>query len=172
MTTRIRILIACVAVVIAWTGGWSAAPLGATPDKEFQGVWRTVEVVVPGAPGSPSQILTPAATLAIFHGRHYSRVEVHTEQPRTPLVNVATATADQLRAVWGPFIGEGGTFAVEGNNTITMHATVAKNPADMNAGATSTYTYRRQGDLLLLTQVRTPAGPSPYPITVKLARVE
>ena len=135
-------------------------------------MWRTVEVTVPGAPGLPSQIFKPGATLAIFHGRHYSRVEVHSDQPRTPLANVTTASADEIRAVWGPFIGEAGTFEVGANNTITMQATVAKNPADMNTGAASAYTYKREGDLLLLTQVRTPAGPSRYPITVKLARVE
>lgn len=172
MTAHPRVLMAFVSLIIAMTAGWSAAPVAAVRDTEFQGVWRTVEVIVPGAPGSPSHILRPGATLAIFHGRHYSRVEVHADQPRSPLRNVTTASADEIRAVWGPFVGEAGTFAVEGNNTITMQATVAKNPADMNTGATSAYTYRRDGDLLLLTQVRTPAGPSRHPITVKLARVE
>ena len=103
----------------------------------------------------------PEATLAIFHGRHYSRVEVHAEQPRPLLADQATASADQLRAVWGPFVGEAGTFEVSGNDMITMQATVAKNPAAMTTGASSVYTYRREGDLLTLTQVRTPAGPSP-----------
>src|SRR5688572_27930112 len=42
----------------------------------FQGVWRTVEVVV--ATPTP-QVFRPDATLAIFHGSHYSRVEVHAE---------------------------------------------------------------------------------------------
>ena len=105
----------------------------------------------------------PEATLAIFHGRHYSRVEVHTEQPRPLLADQATRPADQLRAVWGPFVGEAGTFEVSGNNTITMHATVAKNPAAMTPGASSVYTYRREGDMLTLTQVRTPAGPTSNP---------
>ena len=172
MKTRTRILIASVAVVIAWTGGWSAAPLGATPDTQFQGVWRTVEVVVPGAPASPIQTLKPGATLAIFHGRHYSRVEVHADRPRTALANVNTASADELRAVWGPFVAEAGTFEVGANNTITLQPMVAKNPADMTNGATSAYTYKREGDLLLLTQVKTPTGPSRNPMTVKLARVE
>lgn len=172
MTTHTRILMACVAAIIVAAAGWRAAPLNAAPDTEFQGVWRTVEVVMPGAPGAPSRILKPGATLAIFHGRHYSRVEVHADQPRSPLANVTTASADEIRAVWGPFVGEAGTFEVRANNTITMQATVAKNPADMNSGATSAYTYRHDGALLLLTQLRTPAGPSKYPITVKLARVE
>jgi hypothetical protein len=172
MTTQIRILAACMATVIVATAGWSVVRLSAAPDSEFQGVWRTVEVVVPGAPGSPSHTFKPGATLAIFHGRHYGRVEVHSEEPRTPLANVMTASADDIRAVWGPFVAEAGTFDVGANYTVTMQATVAKNPADMNTGATSVYTYKREGDRLLLTQVRTPTGPSRNPITVTLARVE
>ncbi len=133
----------------------------------LEGVWRTVEVVVPGEHG---QTFKPQSTLAIFHGRHYSRVEVHAEQPRTPLTDPASASADQLRAVWGPFVGEAGTFEVSGNE-ITMQATVAKNPAAMTKGAVSVYTYRIDGDTLTLTQVRTHAGPS-APVTVKATRVE
>ena len=123
-------------------------------------------------PGRAARTFRPDATLAIFHGRHYSRVEVHAEQPRPLLADPASASADQLRAVWGPFVAEAGTFEVSGSNTITMHATVAKNPAAMQPGASSVYTYRREGDMLTLTQVRTPAGPSPNPVTVTLTRVE
>ena len=139
------------------------------PQAALQGVWRTVEVVVPGA---PAQIYRPDATLAIFQGRHYSRVEVHGEQARPLLADQAKASADELRAVWGPFVGEAGTFELSANNTVTMQATVAKNPAAMQPGAQSVFTYRREGDLLILTQLRTPAGPSPVAVTIKLARVE
>ena len=54
---------------------------------------------------------------------------------RARLDDPATASADQLRAVWGPFVGEAGTFEVNGTNAITMQATVAKNPAAMTKGA-------------------------------------
>jgi hypothetical protein len=137
------------------------------PKTQLDGVWRTVEVVVPGA---HSQTFKPQSTLAIFHGRHYSRIEVHAESPRTPLADPASASADQLRAVWGPFVGEAGTFDVSGNE-ITMQATVAKNPAAMKQGAVSVYTYRIDGNTLTLTQVRTHAGPS-APVTIKAIRVE
>jgi hypothetical protein len=73
--------------------------------------------------------------------------------------------------VWGPFVGEAGTFEVNGNE-ITMQATVSKNPSAMTKGAVSVYTFRRDGNTLTMTQVRTHAGPSPNPITVKLTRVE
>ena len=134
----------------------------------FEGVWRTVEVAVPGE--SPQTYRSPA-TLAIFHGKHYSRVEVHAEGARPLLTDPATASADELRAVWGPFIAEAGTFEVTGG-TVSMQATVAKNPAAMMNGATSVYTYQRNGDTLTLTQTRTPSGASAIPVTVKLVRVE
>jgi len=133
----------------------------------FEGVWRTVEVVVPGP---TPQTFRPAATLAIFHGKHYSRVEVQADGNRPVLKDAATASADELRAVWGPFVAEAGTFDVSGNN-ITMQALVAKSPAAMTTGATSVLSYQRSGDTLTLTQLRTPSGPSPA-VTIKLVRVE
>ena len=123
-------------------------------------------------PGPTPQTFRPAATLAIFHGKHYSRVEVHVEGARPVLKDPATASADELRAAWGPFVAEAGTFEVTGKNVVTMQAMVAKNPAAMTNGATSVFTYQRNGDTLTLTQVRTPSGPSAVPVTIKLVRVE
>lgn len=162
------IVISCGALIVAVVAGMTVAPSAQESNATFQGVWRTLEVVVPGAAAGTFR---PEASLAIFHGRHYSRVEVHAEQ-RPLLADQATATADQLRAVWGPFVGEAGTFELSGHNVITMRAAVAKNPAAMTPGASSVFTYRRGGDLLTLTQVRTHAGPSPNPVTIKLTRIE
>jgi len=128
--------------------------------------WRTVEVTFAG------RTEKPGATLAIFHGNHYSRVEEHIDAPRPLIADPATASADQLRATWGPFVGEAGTFEVGSGNTITMQATVAKNPAAMKPGAVSVYTWQRDGNTLTLTQVRTYSGSTSNPVTVKLARVE
>ena len=169
MVTRSKALASSSVLGLALVAGISVTPFAQEPNAALQGVWRTVEVVVPGA---PARTFRPTATLAIFHGRHYSRVEEHAEQPRPFLADQASASADQLRAVWGPFVAEAGTFELSGNNTITMQASVAKNPAAMKPGAQSVFTYRREGDFLILTQLRTPAGPSPDPITIKLTRVE
>lgn len=169
MTTHSNIVISCGALIVAMVAGRSAAPSAAEPNAAVQGVWRTLEVVVPGAAGGTFK---PDATLAIFHGRHYSRVEVHAERPRPLLADPATASADLLRAVWGPFVAEAGTFELSGSDVITMRATVAKNPAAMRDGASSVYRYRREDDRLMLTELHTPAGPSAQPITVTLGRVE
>jgi hypothetical protein len=149
----------------------TAAALTAKDSRAaFEGVWRTVDVVIPGP--TRQQTFKPGATLAIFHGKHYSRVEVHAEGPRPLLKDPAAASADELRAVWGPFIGEAGTFEISGKNTVTMQAMVAKNPAAMTNGATSVYTYQRNGDTMTLTQVRTHLGPTSAPATIRLVRVE
>jgi hypothetical protein len=169
MRTHSPIAISCWALVAAFAmimiGRPSAQEAGAT----FEGVWRTIEVTVPGP---AAQTFRPQATLAMFHGRHYSRIEVHADRPRPLLADPATASADQLRAVWGPFVGEAGTFELSGKDVITMRASVAKNPAAMASGASSVYTYRREGGLLTLTQVRTLNGPAANPIIVTLQRVE
>jgi hypothetical protein len=169
MTTHSTFAIWCGAlVIVATASGTTAVPSAAESNATLQGVWRTIEVVVSGA---PARTFRPGATLAIFHGRHYSRVEVHAEEPLAPLTDPSSASADQLRATWGPFVGEAGTFEVKGNE-IVMQATVSKNPSAMTKGAVSVYTFRRDGDTLTLTQVRTSGGPMANPITVKLTRVE
>ena len=166
MTTHLNVLASLsvvsgiFATVVALTANDSRAA--------FEGVWRTVEVVVQGP---TPQVFGPGATLAIFHGKHYSRVEVQAEGPRPVLKDPASASADELRAAWSPFVGEAGTFDLSGN-VVTMQALVAKNPAAMMNGATSVYTYERSGDTLMLTQVRTHADPVPAPVTIKLVRVE
>ena len=71
--------------------------------------------------------------------------------------------------MWRPFVGEAGTFDLT-RDTITMQATVAKNPAAMNPGAVSVYAYRQDGDTLSSIQVRGPAGANP--VTIRLVRSE
>ena len=80
MVTHLTALTSSAVLVLALTAGISVTASAQEPNAAFQGVWRTVEVVVPGA-GRLARY-RPDATLAIFHGRHYSRVEVHAEQPR------------------------------------------------------------------------------------------
>lgn len=168
MLNELKTFVPWSAVALVFVG--TAVTLTANdPRAAFHGVWKTVEVTVPGP---TLQTFRPAATLAIFHGKHYSRVEVHTEQDRPVLKNPAVASGDELRAAWGPFVGEAGTFEITGKNVVTLRATVAKNPAAMVAGTTSVFTYESSGDTLTLVQVSTPAGPATNPVTIKLARIE
>lgn len=144
---------------------------GQSQGGSLQGVWQTVEVAIAGATPRTITIPRPAPWLTIITARHYSRTEVQAEGPRPILADVAKATADELRAVWGPFVGEAGTYEVSGN-IVTMHPIASKNPAAMAPGAFIVSSYKLDGDTLWLAQQRNQIGPYPNPVTFKLVRVE
>jgi len=77
--------------------------------RSIQGVWQAVEVTIPGPTPQTIAIPEPRPNLTLITATHYSRVQIESEGPRPPLADVATASADQLRATWGPFSGEAGT---------------------------------------------------------------
>ena len=137
-----------------------------------QGVWEAVQVTMTGPSPRTITIPEPRANVTILTAKHYSRVEVHAEGPRPPIADIASATADELRAAWGPFFGEAGTYEITGGNTITMRPVAAKNPAAMAPGAFTTHTFRLQGDTLWVTDQRNQNGPIANPVTAKLVRIE
>ena len=62
---------------------------------------------------------------APLHSCKYRRLRApqissHPFKHLSPDGDPATASADQQRMVWGPFVEEAGTFEVSGNNTVTM----------------------------------------------------
>jgi hypothetical protein len=145
-----------------------AAVMSRSPSIE--GVWRPAEVTIPGP--EARRISQLQANLDIITAKHYSRVEIHTEGSRPGLADAATATADELRRVWGPVVAEAGSYEKSGGNTLTFHPVVAKNPSAMTPGSFATYAYRVTGDTLWLTQQRDQRGPVSNPPTIKLVRVE
>jgi hypothetical protein len=142
-----------------------------TTSKSIQGVWQVVEVTMTGPNPSTITIPEPRPNLTIITARHYSRVQIESEGARPMLTDPAKATADALRATWGPFYGEAGTYVVEGN-VITMRPMAAKNPAAMTPGAFTTWSYKLTGDTLVVTAERNEKGPIPNPVTVKAVRLE
>ena len=87
------------------------------------------------------------------------------------IADVTKATADELRAAWGPFAAEAGTYEITGN-LITMRPVAAKNPAAMAPGAFTTWSYRLEGNTLWVTAERNQKGPIANPVTVKCVRAE
>jgi hypothetical protein len=85
-------------------------------------VWRTAQVTIGGPGGRTITQLQP--NLAIITAKHYSRVEVHADGPRPDLPDPMTATADELRKVWGPVIAEAGTYDL-GSGTMTTGPEIA-----------------------------------------------
>jgi hypothetical protein len=163
-----RLLFAALSVGLFGSQGTAAQQ--STRDS-IQGVWRIVEATVTG-PGARTIAFTERPNLTIITARHYSRVEVQADGPRPILTDVAKATADELRTVWGPFVAETGTYEVTPGGSITMRPIASKNPAVMGPGVFITYAYTLDGDTLSLTQERNQNGPFANPFTLKLVRVE
>ena len=160
-----RFTLAPLAPALALTLGLSSAP----KPRSIQGVWRMIEVTMPGPNGRTITSVRP--NLAILTNTHYGRVEDHLEAPRPVVADVAHASAEELRAAWGPFVAEAGTYEISGN-ILTMRPIVAKNPAAMVAGAYSTFTFRLVGDTMWITSKSTDKGPVADAFTVKAVRVE
>jgi Lipocalin-like domain len=142
-----------------------------TTRPTMQGVWRIVEATIGGA-GGRTIPFGERPNLTIITAKHYSRVEVQSDGPRPLLADVAKATADELRAAWGPFVSEAGTYEVTDGRLITMRPIASKNPAIMGAGVFITYAYTLDANTLSLTQQRNQNGPIANPFTLKLTRVE
>lgn len=145
---------------------------GGSAQQSIQGVWQGVEITLTGPAARTITIREPRPNLIIITPRHYSRVEDQAEKPRPALADAAKASADELRAAWGPFVGEAGTYELTGDNLITMRPIVSKNPAVMGQGVFITYSLKRDGKTMWLTQQRNQNGPFANPFTIKLVRID
>jgi hypothetical protein len=154
--------------VAALTAGAAA---GQSKSGSLQGVWQTVEVSFPGPTPRTISLPQPPPNLTIITAKHYSRVQVDAEGPRPIPTDIAKASADELRAAWGPFVGEAGTYEISGGNVLTMRPVVAKNPAAMKSGAFTTWSYRLEGNTVWVTAKTNQNGPV-EPVTIKAVRVE
>jgi len=137
----------------------------------IQGVRHIVEAVTTG-PAARTIAFGDRPNLTIITASHYSRVEIQADGPRPALSDAAKATADELRAVWGPVVAETGSYELAPGGLVTMRPIASKNPAVMGSGVFITYTYTVSGDTLTLTQQRNQNGPYPNPFTLRLKRVE
>ncbi len=162
-----RVLLAALSVVLLADQAITAQ----SPQASIQGVWRIVEATIAG-PSPRTIAFADRPNLTIITAKHYSRVEVQADGPRPVVPDVAKATADELRAAWGPFVAETGTYEVESGGLVTMRPIASKNPAVMGRGIFITYAYKLDGNTLSLTQQRNQNGPFPNPFSLRLVRVE
>ena len=109
----------------------------------LQGVWQVMD-----ASGR-------SAGLYIFAGTHYSMMAASTERP--DIVDLSKATADEMRALYGPMSGNAGTYEIDGN-AVTIRPIVAKFPVVMKPGANEVYGFRIEDNVLSLTQQRNARG--------------
>ena len=137
---------------------------GGSDSTQMRGVWKAVEVTF----SEPAMTITPGPNLSIFAGTHYTRTLLAGDQ--SPVTDPAHATADQLRAAWGSFVGESGTYQMAAV-ALTLRPMVAKSGAAV--GKPIVYSYRFvDNDTLLVTTVSDRHGPVAHPETIKLVRVE
>jgi hypothetical protein len=108
--------------------------------------------------------------LYLFTPTHYSMVLAATDRPEVADTNMATA--DELRAIWGPLLANAGTYDISGD-LLTIRPTVAKIPVVMKAGANEVYRFHIEGKILTLQQVRNVRGITvAQAATLKFIRVE
>jgi hypothetical protein len=110
------------------------------------------------------------AGLYLFTPTRYSMVLAATHRP--DVADTSKATADELRAIWGPLLANAGAYEVSGD-LITIHPLVAKIPVVMNPGSNEVYQFRIDGKTLTLRQVRNARGVAVASApTLKFVRVE
>ncbi len=112
-------------------------------DSPITGAWQL-------DPGQPGQ-----AGLYLFTPTRYSMMLASRDRP--DIADTSKATADELRALWGPLLANSGTYEVSGD-LITIHPLVAKIPVVMKSGATEVYRFHIEGKTLTLRQVRNARG--------------
>jgi hypothetical protein len=139
---------------------WGSAQSAST----LEGAWTLQSIRFAKPVANPRK--KPVGVL-IVHGNHYSLMI--TDSARPDLADVASATADQLRAVWGPVTANSGSIAVK-DNTLTIRPIVALNPGSMAPKTFPEFTFALKGDTLTLTSVRGFSGPIPNPQTTTWTR--
>ena len=116
-------------------------------------------------PGQSAQ-----AALYLFTLTRSSMLLAATDRP--DIADMSKATADEVRAIWGPLLANAGTYEVSGD-LITIHPLVAKIPVVMKPGANEVYRFRIEGRTLTLRQVRNARGVAVDSApTLKFVRVE
>jgi hypothetical protein len=147
-------------IVVAFIGmsvlvGLRVSIVGAA-DNPLQGAWQ-----VTNANGMTG--------IFIFSAKHYSMMAASTERP--DITDLSKATADEVRALYGPMIGNAGAYEISGNQ-LTIRPVVAKIPAVMKPGAYEVYEFKIEGDSMTLTQRRNVRGPAEKGSVWTLTRVE
>ena len=148
--------------------------LVAQKGASIHGVWRIVEQSQ-GGPNARTVDRTPVGLggMIIITERHWSYITETGDKPRPSLAQgaAASASADQLRAAWGPFDAQAGFVEFKGNELILRHL-VAKGAGAVTATVPLVVSFKVDGTAASITQVRGASGPFENPVTWKLTRLE
>ena len=128
------------------------------------GVWQVVEQTSDGRTLSGTDL---GLGFHIYTPKYFAVVRESGTPPRLRPDNAETATAAQLRAAWGPFVAQVGTYEMAGD-LVTERVLVAKDVANMQPGAATTRRYRLEGNTLSIE----PGNAKTSGPRLKLIRVE
>jgi hypothetical protein len=147
------------------------SPSAQSQPSSLEGTWQVTEVTTTGPNAATTK--KPQPGMYMFTGKHYSILTSQGDQPRPEIAGskVATATADELRAAWGSFTANAGTYELSGD-TLTLRVLIAKNQGFAKSGNFRTFSVKRDGKTLTLVSKASDAGPSTNPGTVKLTRLD
>ena len=136
----------------------AALSIALAADSPLMGVWQVDA-------GASTQ-----AGLYMFTATHYSMLAATTDRP--DIADTNKATADELRAIWGPLLANAGSYDISGE-LITIRPIVAKIPVVMKAGSNEVYRFHIEGKTLTLQQVRNARGVTVAQAAIlRLTRVE
>lgn len=130
------------------------------------GVWRVVEQTINGRTLKGDQL---GVGYHIWTRGYFCAVRESDVPPR-PNIDTDGASAEQLRAVWGPFVAQLGTYQFLGDRFGPGTTLVAKNPGNMRSGDGGGARIRFERDRLIWE----PADPNREGrrISMKMVRVE
>ncbi len=147
-----RLTLVCLAMTLGFGLQINSGLVWAQVD--LNGAWERVEVSRHNADGDRT-LDTVQPSLYLFQDGYYSIMLVRGNDPR-PLMPEGTTwdsmTEEQLRSVCSSavFSAHSGTYEVSGSS-LTTKPMIAKWPNYMEEGASATYTYRVDGDMLYIS---------------------
>jgi Lipocalin-like domain len=139
------------------------------------GAWEVTKIQMTGP--NARTVTDPQPGLYLFTGKYFSIMMVMGDHPRPihpTLPEVPKATAQEILAVYGPYVANTGTYEINGD-TLIMHPMVSKNPELM--GGSVIYSFEIHGNSLTLKMMKMVMGasvpPPPLPQAIwTLTRVE
>jgi hypothetical protein len=137
--------------------------------QSITGVWKVTEQTTTGDKAKTTSVTQPR--MYFFTKQHYSIIAVTSDVER-PMIDPATATADQLRDVFvDSFVANAGKYDYKAGK-LSIWPSVAKNPGFMHAGLNATFLVKIKGKTMTLTSETSNTYPVKNPTTLTLTRVE
>lgn len=133
----------------------------------LKGVWRHAEITTTGP---NARTIKVQAGLLILTDKYFSVTRETSDTPRRELPPDKATDKDLAEAFRG-FVGQAGTYEVTGGE-LTYRYVVTLFPNQMRRPSFTTFTYKRDGDTLYLTQKANQNGPLANPSTFRYVRVE